>query len=143
MEIEQNLLERLVRLADEAAPRECCGILWSATGSTADRFSNYPGPLLVGRFRLDDEWLLKEHYEAFHQGRSWVGYYHSHPNGQLEPSRADLQGHPPGARFLLLSPGGNTRVFQSVSAEESPLEVRLRIKVKPADQIGLAGTFYR
>ena len=117
MRIEGSLLEELTQQATEAYPLECCGLLWAIGEGPILDFTPYPGPLYTKRFEMRDEWLLQQHYLGRRRGRVVKGYYHSHCDSELLPSRRDIVGHPNGSLCLIVTPMGEARAFKLERAE--------------------------
>ncbi len=81
-------------LVDEAAvdpDREVCGLL---LGRTAAAITGAVSARNVAAdparsFEIDPATLLRVHREARGQGQAVIGHYHSHPNGNGNPSKRD------------------------------------------------------
>ena len=112
MKIDARLLEALTEQAVEAAPKECCGLLWSRGEQPITRLTPYPGPLYCERFHMQDDWLLREFYQGRQAGFTAKGYYHSHCRCKAVPSSRDLVGHPPGSLCVIVTPSGVARAFR-------------------------------
>lgn len=71
-------------------PLEACGLLLGQPGAVLEA---HPARNVADRperhFEIDPALLLRLHREARGRGLSVLGHYHSHPNGQLAPSRRD------------------------------------------------------
>lgn len=52
-------------------------------------------------FEMDNEELLDQYTEFGHPDAVW----HSHPNGDPNPSKADIMGAPPGVLYLIAAGG--------------------------------------
>lgn len=101
-----ELREHLIRWALEAAPREACGLLFSAVIEDeqcpqvaepaqirAVQVPNIvPGEAAQTRFELDPSAWVAAEAEARERGEVLVGIWHSHPDGPPRPSRLDAQG---------------------------------------------------
>ena len=92
--IASSVVTAIVDHARAAAPNEACGILFGETGSDASRITSAEPAANVAAhptraFEIDPAALLRAHREARGQGRTVVGWYHSHPNGIARPSAAD------------------------------------------------------
>jgi len=112
MRIEAAILAALQSEARQAAPKECCGILWRRSSSVICEFTPYPGRLFVDHFRFADDWWMKSLYDGRERSWRFAGIYHSHPVGrELFPSEADLSGHPPGTLSLIVDGGSGARAF--------------------------------
>jgi desampylase len=128
MRISSTVLARLELEARNAAPMECCGVLWSRGDQAIHAFLAYPGRLFPDRFCFDDQWWLRTLYEARAKALRVAGIYHSHPGGcALIPSCRDQRGHPGVSSLLLSGDGGTPRVFALGVGQESMCELPLRI----------------
>ena len=89
-ELSSDLVERLLREAEQAHPRECCGILLGeGRRITAIRPAANVHPEPRRHFEIDPQVLVDAHRGARSGGPQVLGYYHSHPNGRAEPSATD------------------------------------------------------
>lgn len=97
-------LKELGRLAAQAAPRECCGLLLG--DREAPRL--YPTKNLASSgYRIDARVWLRVHEPV-------VGVYHSHLKGPPWPSLVDRQTCWPGLFYLIYScSSGTAEVYQS------------------------------
>lgn len=111
MRISEKLLDRVRSEAAAVAPKECCGLLLSREEGEVCAIEPYPGPLFENRFKLSDEWLLRQHYRCKSAGTKVVGYYHSHPSSGCKPSKRDLEEHPPGSLGLIVGKDGSAELF--------------------------------
>ncbi len=85
-----RLERRLVAEAAIAEPRECCGLLLGQGGAVAAVVpcrNVHPSP--ERHFEIDPVALIAAHRNARAGGLPIVGYYHSHPGGQAQPSAVD------------------------------------------------------
>jgi len=145
LEIAPATFAGLLRHADRARPKECCGVLvgrrcrgstrvWRAL--TVENVAAHPEV----RFEISPEALLRAQEEALSESLDVVGYYHSHPHGPAEPSTSDRADAWPGVSYVIVSvagaSGAEVRSWrlsgEGVLAEE---EVRVRAEVH-----GLGGT---
>jgi desampylase len=91
-----QLRARILREAADAHPGECCGLLEGTRDEHGFRITAlHPARNLAlspDRFELDPE----DHFAALKPARAnghrLIGCYHSHPNGECEPSPADRAG---------------------------------------------------
>ena len=111
MRISEELLDQVRAEAAAVAPKECCGLLLSREAGEIDAIEPYPGPLFENRFKLSDEWLLRQHYRCKSAGTKVVGYYHSHPSTSPKPSKRDFREHPPGSFGLIVGKIGAVELF--------------------------------
>jgi proteasome lid subunit RPN8/RPN11 len=122
--IRQEALARVKGHASTDLPRECCGLLAGRDGVitrafeganiAADPAKSYeiaPGEL----FRL-----MREIRAA---GLALMGIYHSHPNGNNEPSPRDIdRAYYPDAAYFILSPQVNAKPARAFSIRDGRVE---------------------
>lgn len=127
MTILAEVFAALAEQAEAALGEECCGILWGET-EMIEGFTACFDTSFADRFSLSQEWLLEQFYRVRREEKLVLGYYHSHPKGEAEPSFRDLQGHPPGSFLLILSNSPQrTRAFRLDWYGERAEEVVLNI----------------
>ena len=108
LEVASSTLERLSRLAREAAPLEACGVLLGRRED--ERLRVHEARALTnperepGRFRLEPGELATVLREADSLGLEVLGAWHSHPEGELRPSARDARGTPEGWCQLVVGP---------------------------------------
>jgi len=92
----QELRARILREAQDAHPRECCGLIEGACEAQTYRIlALHPARNLADTadtFEIDPRDQFAAYKAARAQGRAIVGCYHSHPHGRAEPSAADTMG---------------------------------------------------
>lgn len=98
--------------ASKSVPEECCGILLGRTSGEADGSviiervipsdNVHPGRK-SDRFEIAPETLLRAQKEAESEGQEVVGYYHSHTNGEGQPSEFDRENAQPGVSYLIIA----------------------------------------
>jgi desampylase len=90
IEVTSGVMATLREEAERAHPRECCGLLLGQ-GERIERAEPatnvHPQP--ERHFEIDPAALIAAHRAARAGGAQVLGYYHSHPTGQAEPSAAD------------------------------------------------------
>lgn len=113
--IAKPVLDEILDHAAQSWPMECCGLLIGArdfdAGLGANKaagepsFALRPYEMRISRcvvaanvaddptmtFEIDPSLLLRTHRAVRESGEEIIGCYHSHPNGQVLPSRTDLQ----------------------------------------------------
>ena len=91
LELTSGALATLLEEATKAHPRECCGLLLGQ-GARIDgalpATNVHPDP--EWHFEIDPAALIAAHRAARAGGPQVLGYYHSHPNGRIEPSEEDI-----------------------------------------------------
>lgn len=118
------VLEAIRECAVSRPHVEHCGVLLARPKSeSVASFLAYPGPLRARDFTLPPEWLLRCCLEQRALGWEVAGFYHTHPPGEsLEPSQADLDGHPYGSLVLLVGPD-QWRAYRAEQPQWRPLEL--------------------
>lgn len=107
--LSEKISEQMVLDAQQAYPRECCGILigkidGSITVSDIRKANN----LVTGaqnrcHFEMDPMFLYQVEREIERNGLEIVGFYHSHPDCKAVPSEQDLHYMIPGLVYAILS----------------------------------------
>ncbi len=102
-----QIIQTLLAEARSAHPLECCGILLGTDDVIAEavRAKNvHPNP--ETHFEIDPQTLINAHRSARNGGLAILGYYHSHPRGQAEPSETDkAMAHGDGAIWAIIGAG--------------------------------------
>lgn len=108
--------------AENAEPEECCGLLLGHAGNVeiieltlnvaADRSHT---------FEIDPASLIAAEKAARLGGPSILGYFHSHPNGQCEPSSTDALFALDDGRIWLIIAGQHITAWRSVAHDDGPL----------------------
>lgn len=117
MTIAASALEAIVAHARRERPAECCGVLLGAgliVSEAAATRNRAPSP---ARFLIDPKDHVDARREARRRGLDVVGFYHSHPHSEPQPSETDraeagypdhvylivsLAAEPPAARLFRL-----------------------------------------
>jgi proteasome lid subunit RPN8/RPN11 len=91
-----QLRAQILREAQVAGSSECCGLVEGSRDGEHFRIMGlHPARNLAvvpDRFEIEPRDHLAAHKAARANGRTLIGCYHSHPNGQAEPSATDLAG---------------------------------------------------
>lgn len=90
LRVTRAVIEHIRAAAAEAAPEECCGLLFGTHGviQHAQRTQNVAADRRR-HFEIDPQALIDAWRAARTGGPAIVGYYHSHPTGRPEPSATD------------------------------------------------------
>lgn len=124
------LRDRLQAEARAAAPHEACGLFEGVRdGNTVVVTALHPAanvsPSPQDSFALDPAFHLALQRTLRGCGREIVGCYHSHPNGQAEPSRRDRNsGCADGFVWIIIATG----VIDAVRAFSGPAFAPLTIR---------------
>jgi proteasome lid subunit RPN8/RPN11 len=126
LEVTSGVIATLLAEADEAAPRECCGLLLGE-GGRIDRAvpaaNVSPEPLT--RFEIDPLALLSAHKAARSGGPQVVGYFHSHPSGHPVPSATDCEHSTGDLRVWAIVAGGEVAFWRDHEKGFAPLSCRI------------------
>jgi proteasome lid subunit RPN8/RPN11 len=88
--IARKALDEIAAHARDAQPAECCGILLGKGTEVVEavRIRNIADD--VNRFELDPREHINARRDARSRGLDVIGFYHSHPHSEPEPSPTDL-----------------------------------------------------
>lgn len=89
--------QMMIDAAAQAIPREACGLVYK-TRAYEIRNAAMNGTTF---FIMD----MEEQARLWQEFGNPDGVWHSHPNGDPNPSEADLHYHPPGARLYIVAGG--------------------------------------
>jgi proteasome lid subunit RPN8/RPN11 len=109
--------EAIVAHAREAAPDECCGVLFGREGVVVEavRTRNVARSPRT-RYEIDPGDHIDARRDARRRGLAIVGFYHSHPGGGAAPSPTDLADATyPGHLYVIVGLGigePDVRVFE-------------------------------
>jgi desampylase len=107
-------LRRLGAIADRAHPNEACGaLLGCADGAEVRRVCRLPNRAPDARrgYLISAEAVHRLGVAAAAAGLDIVGFFHSHTDGSVRPSRRDLDAAWPGYLYVIVpAPAGRTAV---------------------------------
>ena len=91
--ISKDELERVFEHSKEAYPHECCGVLLGKGKLVKGtrRLTNVNEERAADRYEIDPAELLKVEKEGRGEGKSVIGFYHSHPDHPSAPSGFDRE----------------------------------------------------
>ncbi len=113
------MLEELQRQTRHGVPLEICGLLLGkATRVTAVRQARNVARKAHRHFEIDPAVLIAAEREAKAGGPEIVGYYHSHPSGQVKPSETDAKNAAPDDRIWLILNGHEASAWQACKNPE-------------------------
>ena len=98
---------------------ETCGLLFGGEGriDRAERCENVAvDPAQT--FEIDPRALIAAYRGMRMGGPTLVGYYHSHPNGSVEPSRRDADAAPADGMLWLIAAQGGIALWRAVDGGE-------------------------
>ncbi len=117
MQLASEAAVAIMRHAQTAAPRECCGLLLGAgdrivTARPTDNVAADP----LRHFEIDPAALISAERAARGGGVQVLGYYHSHPRGPVAPSRTDRAMAPPDGRVWIIAADGALNAYRAPDA---------------------------
>jgi proteasome lid subunit RPN8/RPN11 len=80
----------MVAHARDAAPSECCGVLVGVAGQVIEAVPAKNLSQDPNRFLLDPKTHIAAERDARRRGLAVVGFYHSHPHSNPQPSPTDI-----------------------------------------------------
>jgi desampylase len=113
-----SALEAVTEHARDALPVECCGVLIGTDAAVIEavRVKNVADD--PNQFLLDPQGHINALRAARARGLDVIGFYHSHPHSEPEPSPTDIANASyPGHLYLIVRPlpaGGQARLFRYV-----------------------------
>lgn len=115
----------LLDAAAASPDREVCGLLLGQPGRVqelvpADNVASDP----ARSFEIDPAILLASHRSARGDGRRVIGHWHSHPNGQLDPSRRDAARATDNGQIWLIIAGGSIGAWVAETRSAGPAAFR-------------------
>ena len=110
------MVDEVAAHARETLPAECCGVLLGTDSEVVEAVRARNLAEDPSRYRLDPEAHFNARRAARQRGLDVVGFYHSHPHSEPEPSLTDLsEAAYPGHLYLIVRPlaeGAKVRVFR-------------------------------
>ena len=120
VQIKREILEAIVRHAEEEAPRECCGLLMGQ-GEIITHHRPMKNVLASNvRYEMEAQALFQFFKDLRAANQKHLGIYHSHPVSEAYPSETDVREsfYPDCAYFIvsLKNPGSPlVRAFRLLS----------------------------
>lgn len=117
--ISRKMLDELQAAALEAEPEECCGLLFGEGGQVsgyepAENVAENPDR----HFEIDPSALIAAERAARDGKLAILGYFHSHPTGNVEPSQTDANSAAPDGRIWLILDGKEASAWCATSNGE-------------------------
>lgn len=113
--ISSQILGELQKAAAAASPKECCGLLFGENLRVSDyRKADNVADKPERHFEIDPAVLIAAERAARYDGPSILGYFHSHPTGNIEPSRTDAKSAAPDGRIWLILSGSKASAWRAV-----------------------------
>jgi proteasome lid subunit RPN8/RPN11 len=106
IQIHRDLLKRTMERAQRDPMRECCGLLAGRDGVITHAFpADNVAADPTRNYELAPKEIVRMMREFRAQGLEFLGIYHSHPNGENEPSPRDIElAYYSEAVYFILSP---------------------------------------
>lgn len=117
LSISRDILNDLVQKCNAAAPREACGMLFGVGGAVS-RWSMAANVAAdpYRHFEIDPAALIAALRAEREGGDRVVGYWHSHPGGDVRPSATDAASAAPDGRLWLILAGDEWAMWRAVNA---------------------------
>jgi desampylase len=108
----------LLDWARQAGDHECCGLLLGRAG-VVQRAELTPNVAQdsTAHFEIDPSALIHAEKSARSGGPQIVGYFHSHPNGDVQPSATDARMAAADGRVWLIIAAGEISSWRPEAAE--------------------------
>jgi len=118
VEISRAAHAAIVSHAAENSEIEVCGLLFGSAGNISDvmaapNVSDTPET----RFEIDPKALFSVLRSQRAGGPQLIGYYHSHPDGSVQPSPLDEKQAFETGRYWLIISGNSMRLWQVVAEQ--------------------------
>ena len=113
----REAFDRVLAEAAGALPEEACGILLGRAGCVEQAIparNVHPSPRT--HFEIDPQVLIDAHRAGRAGGTQVLGYYHSHPSGQAEPSATDRAMAAGDGSIWAIVAGGDVRCWRDDAA---------------------------
>ncbi|MEM8919567.1 MAG: M67 family metallopeptidase [Pseudomonadota bacterium] len=113
--ISSKFMAELQGGAQSGAPNEICGLLLGHNQQVAEaRMTKNVASDPRNRFEIDPTLLIAAEKEMRTGGLPIIGYYHSHPDGPVEPSVTDARSAAPDGRIWLIINGQEAAAWQAI-----------------------------
>jgi proteasome lid subunit RPN8/RPN11 len=110
------VLDTVAAHANDTLPAECCGVLIGGFDNVVEAVRTRNLSDDPNRYLIDPKAHIDARRAARDRGLEVVGFYHSHPHSEPEPSLADLAAATyPGHLYLIVRPlaeGAKVRLFR-------------------------------
>jgi desampylase len=101
--ISRQLYNQLLALAVATAPNECCGLLFGRDGHIEELIiADNVAATRKTHFEIDPAALIAAEKRARAGGAGLLGYFHSHPSGNSQPSQTDADMAAADGRYWLI-----------------------------------------
>jgi proteasome lid subunit RPN8/RPN11 len=122
--IRDDALKTVMEHAAREPQRECCGLLGGRDGAITQAFAAANAAADPAKnYEIAPEELFRLMREMRAAGLALMGIYHSHPNGNNEPSPRDIErAYYPEAAYFILSPRENAAQVRAFSIRNGRVE---------------------
>ena len=119
LSISSDILDRLQTQARHGAPLEICGLLYG-DGETVTAFQQTDNVAAKAHkhFEINPAALIAAERTARDGGPAVLGYYHSHPTGDILPSQTDAKTAAADGKIWLIINGKNAAAWHAVEGGE-------------------------
>ncbi|MBK8374548.1 MAG: M67 family metallopeptidase [Sphingomonadales bacterium] len=106
---------QLLDFAEESGSSECCGLILGR-GDTVEllELTANVAASPYNSFEIDSSMLIRAEKCAREGGLEILGYFHSHPNGSIEPSKIDARSAAADGRCWLIIAGAEISAWRAV-----------------------------
>jgi len=126
IEVTHAAVETMLAEAALAGEQEACGLLFGAAGRIEAAQPARNVALEPERhFEIDPQALIDAQRAERANGPPLAGYYHSHPNGRLEPSATDRERASGDGRVWAIIANGQARFWRDTVDGFEPLSYLL------------------
>lgn len=117
--ISSALIGQIQSLAKDHAPEEVCGVLLGENGHVEQIIRSANVAIDPQRhFEIDPAVLISAERAARSAGPAIIGYFHSHPTGDLSPSQTDADCAAADGRIWLIVNGRQAAAWRAVDQGE-------------------------
>jgi proteasome lid subunit RPN8/RPN11 len=110
-----SALDTVLRHAERATPRECCGVLVGREGEILQAVEARNLAEDPNRYLLDPQDHIAILRRVRAAGLAVLGFYHSHPHSAARPSETDqAEASYPGHLYLIVGRGEEVRLFRLI-----------------------------
>ncbi len=128
LQLSSRIGRALIEQADEASPRECCGLLAGKNGVIQACFP-LPNASLhpEKRYFAEPQALVRAFRDIRERDQEFLGIYHSHPSSSPEPSPTDIeQALYPDCTYFIVGPAEydpRLRAFRITDERVEPVAI--------------------
>lgn len=115
--ISSKIIEELQEIVRRDAPLEICGLLLGKNYQVAEaRQVRNVAENPERHFEIDPSALINAERTMREGGAEIIGYFHSHPSGNIEPSVTDAQSASPDNRIWVILNGEQVAAWQATTS---------------------------